>query len=243
MQIDDGSHGSQNSGPPDTDRQAPLGPESDFSEMLSKPFTGRKLRRRSALHDVDTALQERARAAVPRPVVKQFAPDSGYVVRIALTGGPCAGKSSALEHLRKAATSRGFDVMTAPETATVIFNTGYQFPTADADNVEAQRAEFQATVARLQLQMERNLLSLAALTGRPTIMVFDRGVLDGKGYMEDKEWAQLLEKLTDSKGNPVTEEYLLNRYGTCEQHATCSTQYTPCSMANLGAHIDRYGNC
>jgi hypothetical protein len=170
------------------------------------------------LHDVDVVLQERGRAVVPRTVVKHFDSD-GYVVRIVLTGGPCAGKSSALEHLRMAATSRGFDVMTAPEVATVIFNSGYKFPLPTEARFEAQRLEFQAAVARLQLQMERNLLALVALTGRPTIMVYDRGVLDGKGYLNDEEWVQLVGKLSDSKGNPVNEQYLLDRYGNARR--TC----------------------
>lgn len=32
-----------------------------------------------------------------------------------LTGGPCGGKSSSLEHLTKALTANGFDVLCVPE--------------------------------------------------------------------------------------------------------------------------------
>eukprot|EP00971_Amphidinium_carterae_P160358 3179184-Amphidinium_carterae.1 len=39
------------------------------------------------------------------------------VVRIALTGGPCAGKSSALETVIQCAKKEGFDVYTAPDAA------------------------------------------------------------------------------------------------------------------------------
>ena len=43
------------------------------------------------------------------------------MVRIALTGGPCAGKSSALAEMLAAATASGFDVYLVPETATTVF--------------------------------------------------------------------------------------------------------------------------
>jgi hypothetical protein len=56
-----------------------------------------------------------------------------YVVRIALTGGPCAGKSSALAVLTEKATAEGFDVYVGPETATVLMNSGFRFPTDASD--------------------------------------------------------------------------------------------------------------
>jgi hypothetical protein len=56
-------------------------------------------------------LMQRGRAVDPRTAHK-LSPSSTAVVRIALTGGPCAGKSSALDHLTRTATAEGFDVLT-----------------------------------------------------------------------------------------------------------------------------------
>ena len=82
----------------------------------------------AALRQMNVALMERGRANRSRAVGRMWGPEKTKVVRIALTGGPCAGKSSALEHLIRSATAEGFDVLTAPEIATLYFNSSYQFP-------------------------------------------------------------------------------------------------------------------
>ena len=90
--------------------------------------------------------------------------DASAVVRIVLTGGPCAGKSSALAHLREAAKAEGFDVITAPEVATVIFNSGWMFPDEDDPAHEDKKYNFQLNILKLQLQLERSLTSCAGAT-------------------------------------------------------------------------------
>ena len=49
--------------------------------------------------------------------------------------------------------------------------------------------------ALLQLQLERSITEVAASSGRPTIVVFDRGMLDGKAFMGDAMWARALDEL------------------------------------------------
>jgi predicted ATPase len=124
------------------------------------------------------------------------------VVRVVLTGGPCGGKSSVLSHLMRTACDAGYDVLVVPETATIMFNGGVQVPASEADVVN-----FQAQLMRVQLASERAFTSIAERTGHPTIIVMDRGLLDGKGYLPKPEmWEQILTK------HGVTEEYLLKRY-------------------------------
>lgn len=135
------------------------------------------------------------------------------MVRIALTGGPCAGKSSCLGHIIENATCAGFDVYTAPEVATLLFNSGVQLPLGDAEGMFV----FQSSLIGHQLSLERTLTRIAASTGRPSIIIFDRGCMDAKGYMDAETWQRVLAEAnstdTDSgtvkKG--VTESYLLAR--------------------------------
>ena len=87
----------------------------------------------STFRSVNPELMARGRSSKPRLVGENWAPYQTRVVRIALTGGPCAGKSSALEHLIEHATAEGFDVLTAPEVATLYMNTGYSFPSASSE--------------------------------------------------------------------------------------------------------------
>uniref|UniRef100_A0A7S2ST68 NadR/Ttd14 AAA domain-containing protein n=1 Tax=Rhizochromulina marina TaxID=1034831 RepID=A0A7S2ST68_9STRA len=131
------------------------------------------------------------------------------VIRIALTGGPCAGKSSALGQITQEATARGFDVYSAPETPTLLFHTGAKLP-AKSDGEEM--FHFQRSLMQLQLQIEASLTSIARSTGRPTIIIFDRGLLDPRGYMAPEIWDRVLGSLSDGSGRSVDETRLLARY-------------------------------
>lgn len=172
----------------------------------------------NALHDLIEGAATAARASSVGKLTTKYAntmaaPGSTYVVRIVLTGGPCAGKSSALSHIRAAGTHRGFDVVAAPEVATLILNSGYNFPDPAKPDFAEKKFKFQLAIAQLQLGMERSLLGLVGSTGRPTIVVFDRGLLDGKAYTSsEQEWSRIISNLTDSKGNPVDDAYAVGRY-------------------------------
>ena len=145
-----------------------------------------------------------------------WGPHKTKVVRITLTGGPCAGKSSALKHLIESATSEGFDVLTAPEVATLYFNSSYQFPNPSSSTFSEQKYTFQSNVLKLQLQMERCYSDLAGSTGRPTIVVFDRGLRDCKAFMLNEEWEAALVELNSELANGpagrITNEYTHQRY-------------------------------
>lgn len=160
------------------------------------------LRYKNALHEIDPFLAARGVSEKPGVVGKRHKPGETKVVRIALTGGPCGGKSSSLEHLTKRATAEGFDVVTAPESATIMFNSGVRFDTS----TEKKTLAFQTALMALQLQLERSLTAVAASTGRPTIIVFDRGLLDAKSYMSDAMWRAVLD------AHNISEHYVLRRY-------------------------------
>jgi len=161
-------------------------------------------------------LMERGRASKARAVGERFSPTRTKVIRIALTGGPCAGKSSALVHLINSATSEGFDVLTAPEVATLYFNSSYKFPDPCSPTFKEQIRLFQESTMKLQLQMERCYIDLASSTGRPTIVVFDRGLRDNLAFMDDDEWQGALAKLNKELPNGpqgrITNEYTYQRY-------------------------------
>lgn len=167
---------------------------------------------RSDLHGLDPSLQKRSQTSAARPVgssAKRY-PTETHVVRIALTGGPCAGKSSALEHIVASAKKEGFDVYTPPETATILFNSGVPLPTTPDGWYK-----FQQSLTRLQLQFERSMTRIAGITGRPSIIIFDRGILDAMAYMDEEGWKRLLSDVGcggDGHPNGIDEEYILKRY-------------------------------
>lgn len=185
--------------------------DADGSDRFPKAGTASSpLAGRTSLHRVDPNLAGLGHADAPRPVKKLHDPKKTHVVRIALTGGPCAGKSSALAMLTDVATSRGFDVYVAPETATVLFNCGFSFPDPGDPEFDRKVFAFQKNLFKMQLQVERSMTGIAQSTGRPSIVVFDRGLLDGKGYMSADLWSRVLASIDEHRG--VTEEYCLGRY-------------------------------
>ena len=170
------------------------------------------------LHRLDLQLASSGRARHPGSVKGFHKPTETRVVRVVLTGGPCAGKTSSLVAMTEAAKREGFDVYRAPECATLCFNCGFSFPDADDPQFEEKVLMFQKALFKLQLQMERSMTLMAASTGRPSIIIFDRGLMDGKAYMTAESWQQLLHDVAHEgrdvvlMGRDLTEDYILQRY-------------------------------
>ena len=137
-------------------------------------------------------------------------PNKTHVVRIALTGGPCAGKSSSVETIVKKSRKHGFDVVIAPEMPTLIFNSGIQMP---EEPNERFTFAFQSSNVALQLQLERSLTNICACTNRPTILVYDRGIMDSKAYIDEDGWQNVLKYIDDHHATwKFDEDYILERY-------------------------------
>jgi hypothetical protein len=100
-----------------------------------------------------------------------------YVPRIALTGGPCAGKSSSMQNITDTLLKLGYDVYFVPEVPTVLMNGGCKYPGIDGGKL---LVEFEIALMSLQLQMERSFTQIAASTARPSVLIMDRGLLDIK---------------------------------------------------------------
>jgi len=107
------------------------------------------------------------------------------ISKIVITGGPCAGKSTAMSWIQNAFTQMGYMVLFVPETATELI-TGNVAPWTCSSNVEYQKCQM-----KLQMEKER-IFEQAAKTMRTdkVLMVCDRGVLDNKAYMNDGEFAE-----------------------------------------------------
>jgi predicted ATPase len=124
--------------------------------------------------------------------------------RIVLTGGPCAGKSSAAAELQEQLTSHGFLVFTLPEIATVMFNAGANW-TQFAETEEGLAA-FQSELTKLQIAQEDSFLRLCGVTEKPCVVICDRGLMDGKAYCTPKVWDIVQKKLW------MNESRMLARY-------------------------------
>eukprot|EP00658_Telonema_sp_P-2_P024955 TRINITY_DN20041_c0_g1_i1.p1 TRINITY_DN20041_c0_g1~~TRINITY_DN20041_c0_g1_i1.p1 ORF type:complete len:347 (-),score=113.14 TRINITY_DN20041_c0_g1_i1:487-1527(-) len=134
--------------------------------------------------------------------------EASSVVRVVLTGGPCGGKSSALKQLSEVATANGFDLYLIPECATLFFGNGVKYMPSDAFKLQ-----FTRSILQLQIQLERSFTRIAGATGRPTILVCDRGTIDNKGYCSPEVWDRSVKFVNKKDGTAnVSEEYMVGRY-------------------------------
>jgi CYTH domain-containing protein len=100
--------------------------------------------------------------------------------RIALTGGPLAGKSTVMEFLRQNYSHKA-EFMT--EVASMLLSNGYPQPGRDIDYSESWLDYINKVILPTQLNMENGHLHAAQAKKKPVIF-FDRGLLDPAAFMD-----------------------------------------------------------
>lgn len=113
------------------------------------------------------------------------------MLKVCLTGGPSTGKTSVINAINKHFSSLGYNVIIAPETATSFIQSGIR---PFGDNA-LPSIEFQRLVIQNQLHNEKICEKAAEVLGKDkSIIICDRGVLDGIAYVNEQEWKSILEK-------------------------------------------------
>jgi predicted ATPase len=116
---------------------------------------------------------------------------------VAVTGGPCGGKTTALVELAEELPKLGVAVMRCPELSTLLFGAGAAFPGL---GTRAEQLAWDYHKLRAQLALEDTLCSIAAESAQPTMVLMDRGALDSKAFVATGDeagqhaWEQLLER-------------------------------------------------
>lgn len=116
------------------------------------------------------------------------------ITQIVLTGGPCAGKSTAMSWIQNAFTERGYKVLFVPETATELI-TGGVAPWTCGSNLD-----YQCCQMRLQTEKEK-VFSVAAETmpDEKILIVCDRGMMDNRAYMTESDFKVVLERIGETE--------------------------------------------
>lgn len=116
------------------------------------------------------------------------------ITKIVITGGPCAGKSTAMSWVQNAFTEMGYTVLFVPETATELI-TGGVAPWTCGTNEDYQKCQM-----RLQAEKEAVFAQAAAsMQSEKVLIVCDRGALDNKAYMDELEFSCVLSSLGKSE--------------------------------------------
>ncbi len=123
--------------------------------------------------------------------------------RVALTGGPAAGKTAVLDVLRRHLQGR---VEVLPETATTLFSGGFPRPKQPAGIRLLQKTIY---------QVQHNLEEIFALQNDAVPHICDRGALDGAAY-----WPGGLDRFLGAMGTTLDSEYA--RYDAVLFLETCA---------------------
>ena len=114
------------------------------------------------------------------------------IKRIVLTGGPCAGKTTALVRVIEHFSNLGFKVFTLPEVPTMFTQAGMNYLTKNPDFFyEGEKATLE-----IQLALEDKFMRMAETCTEPCVIVCDRGAMDISAYMQPEMW----EKITRDVG-------------------------------------------
>lgn len=120
--------------------------------------------------------------------------------KIVITGGPCAGKSSALSSVKEHFQNKGWLVVTINETATELISSGFR-------RENCSDMQFQIRVMQLQLAKERTFEEgVSELGFEKVLIVCDRGILDNRAYVPQDVYEQVLSI------NGITHEQAKARY-------------------------------
>lgn len=112
------------------------------------------------------------------------------ITKVVITGGPCAGKTTAMSWIQSNFTKLGYTVLFVPETATELI-TGGVAPWTCGSNVEYQKCQM-----KLQLEKEKIFeQGAASMPVEKVLIVCDRGALDNKAYMTDLDFSCVMEAI------------------------------------------------
>jgi len=124
------------------------------------------------------------------------------IKKIVLTGGPCAGKTTALVKIMEHFSSIGYKVFIIPELPTLFLQAGMDYLTDNKDLFyEGEKATLE-----MQIALEDKFLQMAKSVKQPVLIVCDRGAMDISAYMNPVLWNQII---SDAKMN---NEMLRSRY-------------------------------
>ena len=116
------------------------------------------------------------------------------ITKIVITGGPCAGKTTAMSWIQNAFTEKGYMVLFVDETATQLISGGAQW------KYTRNNREYQYRVTQLMLAKELAFTEIAkTFEAEKVLVVCDRGALDNRAYMNDEEFQYVLDQLNTSE--------------------------------------------
>lgn len=127
-------------------------------------------------------------------IVENISGQDTTIIKICFTGGPCAGKTTAISSVANMLRDKGYEAMCTPEAATLIFSSGGILNMETYSMYEGLL--FQKALMGLQITLEKQFVDIISIKpiGKYAFVLCDRGLMDGSAYIEDKVFDGLLEE-------------------------------------------------
>ena len=113
------------------------------------------------------------------------------ITKIVLTGGPCAGKTTAMARIIEHFSGLGFQVFAIPEVPTMFSSAGINYLTHN----KALFFEAEKSTLNIQLALEDHFSKMASQCSKPVLIVCDRGTMDISAYVSPEIWEALTEEM------------------------------------------------
>ena len=127
--------------------------------------------------------------------------------KIVLTGGPCGGKTASIDFLSKKLIEQDYSVKIVNETANSLLKLGYM------PSVNISTFDFQNLLFKIQF------LNEYMYEGESNILLCDRGLFDGKVYIDKSDFQKILDL------NKVKEKEISSTYDGALYFRSISYEY------------------
>ncbi|KAI6218163.1 AAA-28 domain-containing protein [Aphelenchoides fujianensis] len=142
------------------------------------------------------------------------------ICKIVLTGGPCAGKTTAMHEIAnriKADFSDRWQVFVVTEASSLLYTGRVQRSAMNEEQVKQWQMDVLSTI--LQLESVYDNIAMHE-QNRDTMIICDRGGVDAKAYTADEStWKTILEKIN------LSEDLLFARYDAVIQLHTAPKEF------------------
>lgn len=159
----------------------------DLMDLVEK--TKIDLENQKVAHNLITGIEKNKRK---NSMDLKLMPKKMDIYKIVLTGGPCAGKTTAITTIADKLRENGFAVLNVPEAATMIFSSGAAI---HPDKYSTQMSvQFQYFLLMLQMSLEDIFAGIAAINApdKDIVLICDRGTMDGSAYISKEIWETIL---------------------------------------------------
>jgi hypothetical protein len=115
------------------------------------------------------------------------------IYKIALTGGPCAGKTSSLSAIADYFKGLGWRVYVVREAASVMLSGGINFAVMNSEQI----FELQRAIVNLMICLEDSYEAICAKSGpeEKCLIICDRGIMDASVYCDAPTWQRVIDSV------------------------------------------------